>query len=115
LKKERTFVDLCDTFNIPLVFLQDVPGLLVGTDAERGGILHSYENLVTRIARATVPKIAVVVRKAYGGGHFAMGGRPTAPDFLVAWPTAEMSFMAPDTGVVTINRRRLEQAMAEGG
>jgi len=115
LKKERTFVDLCDTFNIPIVFLQDVPGLLVGTDAERGGILHSYEDLVTRIARATVPKVAVVVRKAYGGGHFAMGGRPTGPDFLVAWPTAEMSFMAPDTGVVTINRRRLEQAMAEGG
>ncbi|MGB3411773.1 MAG: carboxyl transferase domain-containing protein [Microthrixaceae bacterium] len=115
LRKERMFVDICDTFNLPLVFLQDVPGLLVGTDAERGGILHAYENLVTRIAKSTVPKIAIVIRKAYGGGHFAMGGRPTAPDFLAAWPTADMSFMAADTGVVTINRRRLERAMAEGG
>jgi acetyl-CoA carboxylase carboxyltransferase component len=115
LSKERAFVDLCDTFNLPLLFLQDVPGLLIGTEAERNGILHCYEALVSRIAKAQVPKVAVVVRKAYGGGHFAMGGRPTHPDFLYAWPGAEMSFMAPETGVATIHRRRLDQAMAEGG
>ncbi len=77
LRKEHDFVHLCDTFNLPLVFLHDVPGLLIGTEAERNGILHAYEKLVSRIADAKVPKIGVVIRKAYGGGHFAMGGRPT--------------------------------------
>ncbi|CAH1653046.1 MULTISPECIES: carboxyl transferase domain-containing protein [unclassified Chelatococcus] len=115
LVKECAFVDLCDTFNLPLVFLNDVPGLMIGSQAERGGILKAYEALVARIAEATVPKVAVVLRKAYGGGHFAMGGRPTRPDFLFAWPCAEMGFMAPETGVRTVYRRRMEQVLeAEG-
>lgn len=115
LEKEHGFIDLCDTFNLPLVFLQDVPGLMVGLQAERQGIVQWYERVVARLARATVPKVAVVVRKAFGGGHYALGGRPTLPDLLVAWPIAELGFMAPDTGVKTVNRRRLEQAEAEGG
>jgi acetyl-CoA carboxylase carboxyltransferase component len=115
LAKEAAFVDLCDTFNLPLVFLQDVPGLMIGSDAEQAGILAGYERVVARLARAKVPKIAVIVRKAYGGGHFALGGRPTHPDLLLAWPTAEMGFMAPETGVRTVHRRRLEEARAEGG
>jgi acetyl-CoA carboxylase carboxyltransferase component len=115
LAKERAFVDMCDTFGLPLVFLQDVPGLMIGTAAERGGILHGYEALVSRIAEATVPKVGVVLRKAYGGGHFAMGGRPTRPDFLFAWPSAELGFMAPETGIRTIHRRRLEKVLAEDG
>lgn len=115
LAKEKAFVDLCDTFNVPIVFLQDVPGLLIGTDAERGGILRAYETLAARIARATVPKIAVVIRKAYGGGHFALGGRPTHPDFLFAWPSAEMSFMAPETGLAIVHRRKLDEAFETGG
>lgn len=115
LAKERGFVDLCDTFNVPIVFLQDVPGLLIGSEAERGGILRGYESLAARIARATVPKIAVVIRKAYGGGHFALGGRPTHPDFLFAWPSAEMSFMAPETGLSIVHRRRLDAAFELGG
>ncbi|WP_214405268.1 acyl-CoA carboxylase subunit beta [Pseudonocardia lacus] len=115
LAKQRAFVDLCDTFGLPLVFLHDVPGLMIGTAAERGGILRGYEALVSRIAEARVPKVGVVLRKAYGGGHFAMGGRPTAPDFLFAWPSAELGFMAPETGVRTVNRRRLETVLAERG
>lgn len=115
LTKERAFVDLCDTFNLPIVFLQDVPGLLIGTDAERGGILRGYESLAARIARATVPKVAVVIRKAYGGGHFALGGRPTRPDLLFAWPGAEMSFMAPETGLSIVHRSALDAAFAAGG
>jgi acetyl-CoA carboxylase carboxyltransferase component len=115
LAKERAFVDLCDTFGLPLVFLHDVPGLMIGTQAERGGILHGYEALVSRISEARVPKIGVVLRKAYGGGHFAMGGRPTMPDFLYAWPSAELGFMAPETGIRTIHRRRLEAVLAERG
>jgi acetyl-CoA carboxylase carboxyltransferase component len=115
LEKSRRFVDLCDTFNLPLVFLHDVPGLMIGSQAERGGILHAYERLVVRIATAKVPKVGVILRKAYGGGHFAMGGRPTHPDFLYAWPTAELGFMAPDTGVRTVHRRELRRVLEEEG
>jgi acetyl-CoA carboxylase carboxyltransferase component len=115
LTKEASFVELCDTFNLPLVFLQDVPGLMIGSDAERAGILAAYERVVVRLSRATVPKIAVIVRKAYGGGHIALGGRPVRPDLLLAWPTAELGFMAPQTGVRTVYRKRLESILAEQG
>ncbi|MFI0369034.1 acyl-CoA carboxylase subunit beta [Actinomadura sp. 1N219] len=115
LEKIHDFAHTCDTFNLPLVFLQDVPGLMIGIEAERQGIVLRYEKLVARLARAKVPQVSVIIRKAYGGGHYAMGGRPTRPDLLVAWPTAEMGFMAPDIGVKTVNRRRLEKAEAEGG
>jgi acetyl-CoA carboxylase carboxyltransferase component len=77
--------------------------------------LKAYEKLALRISTASVPKVGVLIRKAYGGGHFAMGGRPTHPDFLFAWPSAEMGFMAPETGVKTVYRRRLEATLAEQG
>jgi acetyl-CoA carboxylase carboxyltransferase component len=115
LTKELAFVELCERFNLPLVFFQDVPGLMIGTEAEKGGILRCYERVVTRLAQATVPKLAVIVRKAYGGGHIALGGRPVKPDLLVAWPGAEMGFMAPDTGVRTVHRRRLEEVARSQG
>jgi acetyl-CoA carboxylase carboxyltransferase component len=115
LSKEARFVHLCDTFNLPLVFLQDIPGLMIGTEAERAGILRAYEDVVTRLSRAEVPKISVIIRKAYGGGHIAMGGRPVAPDLLLAWPGSELGFMAPETGVRTVHRRRLEQTEQESG
>ncbi|MEN0013110.1 MAG: carboxyl transferase domain-containing protein, partial [Solirubrobacteraceae bacterium] len=115
LRKEAQFIDLCDRFNLPLVFLQDVPGLMIGTHAEQNGILASYDGVVARLARAKVPKIAVIIRKAFGGGHIAMGGRPIDPDLLVAWPSAEMGFMEPSTGVRTVHRRKLEALLeAEG-
>lgn len=115
LNKEVAFVDLCERFNLPLIFLQDVPGLMIGTEAEKGGILRCYERVVTKLAQATVPKITVIVRKAYGGGHIALGGRPVNPDLMVAWPTAEMGFMAPETGVRTVYRRRLDAVAEEQG
>lgn len=115
LKKELRFVELCDTFNLPIVFLHDVPGLLIGTQAEREGIVLAYHRVAARIAAAQVPKVGVILRKSYGGGNYAMGGRPTRPDFLFAWPSAELGFMAPETGVRTVHRRRLDQALAEGG
>jgi methylmalonyl-CoA decarboxylase subunit alpha len=115
LHKEARFAALCDTFNIPLVFLQDVPGLMIGRDAERSGILAAYEKVVAALAKVKVPKIAVIVRKAYGGGHIALGGRPVKPDLLVAWPGAELGFMAPDTGVRTVYQRTLESLAANEG
>lgn len=115
LTKELAFVELCDTFNLPLVFLHDVPGLMIGRQAEAEGILHHYERIVARLARATVPKIGVVIRKSYGGGHFAMGGRPTHPDLLVCWPTAELGFMAPANGVRLVHRRRLDELREREG
>src|SRR6185369_10694997 len=96
-------------------FLHDVPGLMVGAEAERKGTLKAYEKLALRISMARVPKIGVVIRKAYGGGHFAMGGRPTHPDFLFAWPSAELGFMAPDTGVRTVYRRKIDAVRAKDG
>jgi methylmalonyl-CoA decarboxylase subunit alpha len=115
LAKESEFVGLCNTFNVPLVFFHDVPGLMIGTTAERQGILQAYERTVSAIANARVPKVGVVVRKAYGGGHFAMGGRPTRPDFLFAWPTAELGFMAPETGIRTVYRRKMERVRQKDG
>ncbi|MGH9245422.1 MAG: acyl-CoA carboxylase subunit beta [Acidimicrobiales bacterium] len=115
LAKEHAFAGLCDTFNIPMVFLHDVPGLMIGTKAEREGVLAWYERVVSRLARATVPKLTVIMRKSYGGGNFAMAGRPTHPDLLVCWPTAELGFMAPETGVRTLHRRRLEDLLVSDG
>ena len=115
MKKEVEFARLCDTFNFPIVFLQDVPGLMVGTEAERSGVLRGYEEVVGTLSRAHVPKIAVVVRKAYGGGHFALGGRPTQPDLVLAWPSAELGFMAPSTGVQVVYRQQLEETLATAG
>ena len=115
LRKELAFVRLCDRFNLPLVFLHDVPGLMVGTEAEKAGTLKAYEELALGISTAKVPKLGCVLRKAYGGGHFAMGGRPTHPDFLFAWPSAELGFMAPDTGIRTVHRRQLEATLAKDG
>ncbi|HEY4829686.1 MAG TPA: carboxyl transferase domain-containing protein [Solirubrobacteraceae bacterium] len=115
LTKEARFVEVCETFNLPMIFLQDVPGLMIGVHAEKAGVLRAYEQVVTRLARATVPKIAVIVRKAYGGGHIALGGRPVKPDLLLAWPTAEIGFMAPETGVQTVHRRRLAEMLEQNG
>ncbi len=108
LDKVREFADICDRFNLPLLFFQDVPGLMVGVAAEASGVLRAYERLAARLARVRVPKLTVVMRKAYGGGHFALAGQPTNPDFLFAWPTAELGFMAPAPGVRTVYRRRLD-------
>ncbi|MHB1808543.1 MAG: acyl-CoA carboxylase subunit beta [Solirubrobacteraceae bacterium] len=115
LSKAADFARMCDTFGLPLVFLHDVPGLMIGTQAEEAGIVRAYERLVATLSRVRVPRIGVIVRKSYGGGNFAMSGRPTAPDLMFAWPTAELGFMAPRTGVATAYRRRLERVAVEQG
>jgi acetyl-CoA carboxylase carboxyltransferase component len=94
--KAAWFISLCDAFNVPLVFLQDVPGFMVGSKAERGGIIHAGARMIQAMARARVPKITVIVRKAFGAGQYALCGPGFAPARVLALPTAETGTMAPE-------------------
>jgi acetyl-CoA carboxylase carboxyltransferase component len=95
-EKAARFVNLCDAYNIPLIFMVDVPGFLVGSAAEKSGIIQHGSRMLYAVARATVPKLTVVVRKAYGAGYYVMNGRAFEPDLMVAWPTAEISVMGAE-------------------
>ena len=108
--KAARFINLCDAFNIPLLFLQDVPGFMVGTKVERAGIIRHGAKMLYAVARATVPKITVVIRKAYGAGYYVMCGKAYEPDLIVAWPSAEISVMGPEGAVNIIFRKQLEAA-----
>ncbi len=108
--KAARFVNLCDAFGIPLVFLQDVPGFMVGTKVEAAGIIRHGAKMLHAVAAATVPKITVVLRKAYGAGYYVMCGRAYEPDLLVAWPTAEISVMGPEGAVEIVFRKQVEEA-----
>ncbi len=113
--KAARFVMLCDAFNIPLVFLQDVPGFMVGTKVEREGIIRHGAKMLYAVAEATVPKITVIVRKAYGAGYYVMCGRAYEPDLIVAWPTAEISVMGPEGAVNIIFRKQIGAAADPDG
>lgn len=104
--KAARFINLCDSFNIPLIFFQDVPGFMVGSRVEKAGIIRHGAKMLYEVSRATVPKITVIVRKAYGAGYYVMCGRAYEPDLIVAWPTAEISVMGP-AGMVEIFARSL--------
>src|SRR5437764_2846750 len=104
--KAARFINLCDAFNIPLVFLQDVPGFMVGTKVEQEGIIRHGAKLLYAVASATVPKLTVVLRKGYGAGYYVMNGRAYEPDLLVAWPGAEISVMGAE-GIVAIAANQL--------
>jgi acetyl-CoA carboxylase carboxyltransferase component len=104
--KGAHFIQICDAFNIPLVFLQDVPGFMVGSKVEHAGIIRHGAKMLHVMSAATVPKITVVVRKAYGAGYYVMCGRAYEPDLIVAWPTAEISVMGAE-GMVSIAARKL--------
>jgi acetyl-CoA carboxylase carboxyltransferase component len=108
--KAARFINLCDAFNIPLVFLQDVPGFMVGTKVEQAGIIRHGAKMLYAVSRATVPKVTVVVRKAYGAGYYVMNGRAYEPDLLVAWPSAEISVMGAEGAVNIIFRKQIEAA-----
>jgi acetyl-CoA carboxylase carboxyltransferase component len=99
--KAAKFVEICDAFGISLLFLQDTPGFVVGSKVERAGIIRHGAKMLHYVSAATVPKICVVVRKAYGAGYYAMNGRAYEPDYIVAWPTAEIAVMGPE-GMVSI-------------
>jgi acetyl-CoA carboxylase carboxyltransferase component len=106
--KAARFINLCDAFNIPLVFLQDVPGFMVGSKVEHAGIIRHGAKMLYAVSRATVPKVTVVVRKAYGAGYYVMCGKAYEPDLIVAWPTAEISVMGPEGAVNIIGRSAIE-------
>jgi acetyl-CoA carboxylase carboxyltransferase component len=106
--KAARFVWLCDAFNIPLVFLHDVPGFIVGSAVEKQGIIRHGAKMLFAVSEATVPKISVVLRKSYGAGYFVMNGLAYEADWIVTWPTAEISVMGPDGAVNIIYRKQLE-------
>ncbi|HVQ17448.1 MAG TPA: carboxyl transferase domain-containing protein, partial [Actinomycetes bacterium] len=97
--KVTRFVSLCDAFNVPLVFLADVPGFMIGSAVERQGIIRHGAKLISAVAEASVPKICVVVRKAYGAGLYAMSGPGFGPDATLALPTGAIAVMGPEPAV----------------
>jgi len=107
--KGARFVRFCDAFNIPLIVLEDVPGFLPGTSQEHNGIIRNGAKLLYAFAEATVPKITVIVRKAYGGAYCVMNSRHMRADLVYAWPTAEIAVMGPKGAVEVIFRK---EAMA---
>ncbi len=97
--KAARFIWLCDAFNIPLIFLADVPGFMVGTQVERQGIIRHGAKMITAVSEATVPKVSVIVRKAYGAGLYAMSGPAFEPEATIALPTAKIAVMGPEAAV----------------
>jgi acetyl-CoA carboxylase carboxyltransferase component len=105
--KATRFVQLCDAFNVPLVFFSDVPGFMVGTAVEKQGIIRHGAKMITAIAEATVPKICVVVRKAYGAGLYAMAGPGFDPDATIALPTAKIAVMGAEAAVNAVYANKI--------
>jgi methylmalonyl-CoA decarboxylase subunit alpha len=105
--KVARFVWLCDAFNLPLLFLADVPGFMIGKQVERQGIIRHGAKLITAVSEATVPKICVVVRKAYGAGLYAMAGPGFEPDATLALPTASIAVMGAEAAVNAVYAGKL--------
>jgi methylmalonyl-CoA decarboxylase subunit alpha len=105
--KATRFIQLCDAFNVPLLFLADVPGFMVGTAVEKQGIIRSGAKMITAVAEATVPKICVVVRKAYGAGLYAMAGPGFEPDATIALPTAKIAVMGAEAAVNAVYANKI--------
>ncbi len=108
--KAARFINLCNAYGIPLVYLMDVPGFMVGTRVEAEGIIRHGAKMLYATANATVPKVTVVLRKAYGAGYYVMCGRAYEPDLIVAWPSAEISVMGAEGAVEIIFRKQVEAA-----
>ena len=109
-EKAARFVRVCDSFNIPILTFEDVPGFLPGTTQEHGGIIRSGAKLLYAYCEATVPKLTVITRKAYGGAYCVMSSKHIRSDVNLAWPTAELAVMGPDGAVNIIFRKELADA-----
>ena len=113
--KGARFVRFCDAFNIPILTFEDVPGFLPGTAQEFGGIIRHGAKLLFAYCEATVPKITVITRKAYGGAYCVMGSKQVRTDINLAWPTAEVAVMGPEGAVNIVYRRELAAAADQAG
>ncbi len=111
--KAARFIWLCDAFNIPLIFLSDVPGFMIGTKVERQGIIRHGAKLITAVSEATVPKYCVVVRKAYGAGLYAMAGPAFGPEATIALPTAQIAVMGPEAAVNAVHFNHIQELSPE--
>lgn len=108
--KAARFIELCDAFGLPLIYLQDVPGFMVGVKTEKEGIIRHGAKMLFATSRATVPKLTVVVRKGYGAGYYVMCGKGYRPDLIVAWPNAEISVMGAEGAVNIAFRKQIEMS-----
>ncbi|MBI4218551.1 MAG: methylmalonyl-CoA carboxyltransferase [Chloroflexi bacterium] len=113
--KAARFVRFCDAFNVPIVTLVDVPGFMPGTAQEFGGIIRHGAKLIYAYAEATVPKVTVITRKAYGGAYIVMGSKHLRGDVNLAWPSAEIAVMGPDGAVNIIHRAEISEAADQVG
>ena len=108
--KAARFIRTCDAFNIPLLSLMDVPGFLPGTNQEYGGIIRHGAKMLYSFSEATVPKVTVITRKAYGGSYIAMCNKELGADMVLAWPTAEIAVMGPDGAANIIFKKEIDEA-----
>src|SRR5205814_4374119 len=106
--KAARFIWCCDAFNVRLVFLADVPGFMIGTQVERQGIIRSGAKMITAVSEATVPKVSVIVRKAYGAGLYAMAGPAFDPDATIALPSARIAAMGPEPAVNAVYANKIQ-------
>jgi acetyl-CoA carboxylase carboxyltransferase component len=105
--KAARFIELCDAYNVPLLYLADVPGFMIGSDVERQGIIRHGAKMITAMASATVPQLSIIVRKAYGAGLYAMNGPGFEPDVCLALPTGRIAVMGPDAAVNAVYAGKL--------
>jgi acetyl-CoA carboxylase carboxyltransferase component len=112
--KAARFIWTCNAFNVPLLFLADVPGFMIGTKVEREGIIRHGAKMISAVSEATVPKISVIVRKAYGAGLYAMAGPAFEPDCCIALPSASIAVMGPQAAINAVYYNQL-QAIADEG
>jgi acetyl-CoA carboxylase carboxyltransferase component len=106
--KAARFIWTCNAYSIPLVFLSDVPGFMIGTQVERQGIIRHGAKMISAVSEATVPKLCVIVRKAYGAGLYAMAGPAFDPDVTLALPTAKIAVMGPSAAVNAVFYNQLQ-------
>jgi acetyl-CoA carboxylase carboxyltransferase component len=107
--KAARFIWNCNAFNVPLLFLADVPGFMIGTDVERQGIIRHGAKMISAVSEATVPKISVIVRKAYGAGLYAMAGPAFDPDCCLALPTASIAVMGPEAAINAVFFNQIQE------
>lgn len=108
--KAARFIRFCDAFNIPIITLEDMPGYLPGVDQEHAGVIRHGAKVLYAYSEASVPKVTVILRKAYGGGYIAMNSRHLGADFMFAWPTAEIAVMGPEGAANIIFKKEIEEA-----